>query len=105
MGFPGASEIKKPPANAGEVGSMSGSRRFPGGGNDRVPPEEEMSMKFCPWTGIQVFRFQLKGLLLDPVSSIAWKFTWTEQPIESMGSQNNWAQLSDKTQQKCFIAC
>ena len=85
MGFPGASEIKKPPANAGEVGSMSGLGRSPGGGNDRVPPEEEMSMKFCPWTGIQVFRFQLKGLLLDPVSSIAWKFTWTEQPIESMG--------------------
>ena len=38
MGFSGASEIKKPPANAGEVGSMSGSRRFPGGGNDRVLP-------------------------------------------------------------------
>ena len=54
------------------------------------PLEEEMSMKCCSWTGIQVFRFQLKGLLLDPVSSIAWKFTWTEQPIESMGSRNNW---------------
>ena len=59
--------------------------------------EAEMSMKFCSWTEIQVFRFQLKGLLLDPVSSIAWKFTWTEQPIEAMGSRNNWAQLSDKT--------
>ena len=33
MGFSGASEIKKPPANAGEVGSIPGSGRSPGEGN------------------------------------------------------------------------
>ena len=32
-GFPGGSVIKNPPANAGEVGSISGSGRSPGEGN------------------------------------------------------------------------
>ena len=36
QGFPGGSVIKNPPANAGtpgDVGSIPGSRRSPGGGN------------------------------------------------------------------------
>ena len=33
MGFPGGSVVKNPPANAGDVGSLPGSGRFPGGGN------------------------------------------------------------------------
>ena len=32
-GFPGGSVIKNPPANAGDLGSIPGSRRAPGGGN------------------------------------------------------------------------
>ena len=34
MGFPGDAVIKNPPANAGDVGSIPGSGRFPGVGND-----------------------------------------------------------------------
>ena len=33
MGFPGGSVIKNPSANAGDEGSIPGSRRFPGEGN------------------------------------------------------------------------
>ena len=31
-GFPGGSVVKNPPANAGDIGSIPGSRRSPGGG-------------------------------------------------------------------------
>ena len=34
MGFSGGSVVKPPPANAGDVNLIPGSRRFPGGGND-----------------------------------------------------------------------
>ena len=33
MGFPGGSGVKNSPANAGDVGSIPGSGRSPGGGN------------------------------------------------------------------------
>ena len=33
MGFPGGSEVKNPPANAGDAGSIPGARGSPGGGN------------------------------------------------------------------------
>ena len=33
LGYPGGSVVKNPPANAGEVGSISGSGRSPGEGN------------------------------------------------------------------------
>ena len=33
MGFPGVSAVKNPLANAGDVGSIHGSRRSPGEGN------------------------------------------------------------------------
>ena len=32
-GFPGRAVVKKPPANAGDSGSVPGSGRAPGGGN------------------------------------------------------------------------
>ena len=32
-GFPGGSMVKNPPANAGDLGSIPGSRRPPGGGH------------------------------------------------------------------------
>ena len=34
MGFPGDSVVKNLPANAGDVGSISGSGKSPGGGHD-----------------------------------------------------------------------
>ena len=33
LGFPGGSVVKNPPANAGDVGLISGSGRSPGEGN------------------------------------------------------------------------
>ena len=33
MGFPGGLVVKHPPANAGDVGSIPGLGRSPGGGN------------------------------------------------------------------------
>ena len=33
MGFSSGSVVRNPPANAGDVGSIPGSRRLPGGGN------------------------------------------------------------------------
>ena len=32
-GFPGGTVVKNPPANGGDVGSIPGSGRYPGGGN------------------------------------------------------------------------
>ena len=33
LGFPGGSGVKNPPANAGDIGPILGSRRSPGEGN------------------------------------------------------------------------
>ena len=33
LGFPGGSVVKNPPANAGDMSSIPGSERSPGGGN------------------------------------------------------------------------
>ena len=33
MGFPGGTVVKNPSANAGDVGSIPGSEKSPGGGN------------------------------------------------------------------------
>ena len=59
MGFPGVSEVKNPPANAGDSGSSPGLGRF---------LEEEMA----PHSSI-----------------FAWEIPWTEEPggLQSMGSQ------------------
>ena len=35
-GFPGGSVVKNPPANAGDLGSIPGSGRSPGGGNGNL---------------------------------------------------------------------
>ena len=35
MEFPGGSMVKNPPANAGDVGSIPGTGRSPGGGNGK----------------------------------------------------------------------
>ena len=34
LGLPGSSVLKKPPTSVGDAGSIPGSRRFPGEGND-----------------------------------------------------------------------
>ena len=36
IGFPGDAVVKNPPANAGDVGSIPGSGRFPGVGNGNL---------------------------------------------------------------------
>ena len=36
LGFPGGTVIKNPPANAGDMGSIPGSGRSPGGGHDNL---------------------------------------------------------------------
>ena len=43
MGFPGGSVVKNTPANAGDVGSIPGSGRSPGGGNGN--PHQYSHMK------------------------------------------------------------
>ena len=48
LGFPGGSVVKNPPANAGEVGSVSGLGRSPGGGHSNSPvilPGESQGQK------------------------------------------------------------
>ena len=58
-GFPGVSEVKNLPANAGDMGLISGSGRSLGGGNDNLS------------------------------SILAWEIPWTKEPggLPSMGSQ------------------
>ena len=56
-GFPGGSVVKNPPANPGDVGSISGSVRSPGGGHGNplqlfLPGESlgQRSLVVCsPW--------------------------------------------------------
>ena len=63
QGFPGGSVIKNSPANAGGMGLIPGSGRFPGGGNG------------------------------NHSSILAWKIPWTEEPggLQSMESQKSQA--------------
>ena len=58
-GFPGGTVVKNPPANGGDVGSIPGSGRSPGGG---------MATHF---------------------SILAWRIPYTQEPggLQSMGSQ------------------
>ena len=50
MGFPGGSDGKESACDAGNPGSIPGSRRSPGEGND------------------------------NPPSTLAWEIPWTEEP-------------------------
>ena len=50
MDFPNGAVVKNPPANARDTGSIPGSRRSPGEGND------------------------------NPPSTLAWEIPWTEEP-------------------------
>ena len=62
MGIPGGSAGENPPANAGDAGSIPGSRRSSEEGNG------------------------------NPPSILAWEFPWKEEPcrLQSMGSQKSW---------------
>ena len=64
--FPGGSEVKNLPANAGDAGSIPGSGRSPGGG------------------------------MATHSSIFAWEIPWTEEPggLQSMGSQKNQTQTT-----------
>ena len=63
MGFPDGSAVKNPPANAGDVGSIPGLERSPGGGNSNPLQysclENPMDRRVC--------------LRLARSSSIEWK--------------------------------
>ena len=67
MGFPGGSEVKNPPANAGDAGSIPG---------EEDPLEEETATHS---------------------SILAWEIPWTEEPggLQSIGSQKSQTQLAD----------
>ena len=67
--FPGGSEVKASACNAGDLGSIPGSGRFPG---------EEM---------------------VTHSSILAWRIPWTEEPdgLQSTGSQRVKTRLSDFT--------
>ena len=66
-GFPGGSVVKSPLANAGDVGSIPGSGRSSGEGNDNL------------------------------LHYLAWEILWTEEAagLQSMGSQKSQTQLSN----------
>ena len=67
MSFPGGSVVKNPPASIGDLGSIPGLGRYPGGGNGT------------------------NSSILD------WEITWTEDPgrLQTMGSQKSWTWLSE----------
>ena len=67
MSFPGGSEVKNPPANAGDMGLIPGLERS---------LEKEMATQS---------------------SILAWEISWTEEPsgLQSMGSQKSQTRLSD----------
>ena len=67
MSFPGGSEVKNPPANAGDMGLIPGLERS---------LEKEMATQS---------------------SILAWEISWTEEPsgLQSMGSQKSQTGLSD----------
>ena len=67
MSFPGGSEVKNPPANAGDMGLIPGFERS---------LEKEMATQS---------------------SILAWEISWTEEPsgLQSMGSQKSQTGLSD----------
>ena len=54
--FPGGTVVKNPPANAGDLGSVPGSGRSPGGGNGNPPqysclenPMDRGALQDSPW--------------------------------------------------------
>ena len=75
MGFPGGSVVKNLCANAGDVGSITGSERS---------PEKEMATYSV---------------------ILAWEIPWTEEPggLQSMGSQRVRHNLVTKQQQQILI--
>ena len=76
MGFPGGSAVKNTLANAGDMGSISASRRSPGERNGNPLP-----------------------------TLLAWKIPQAEEPgsLQSMGSQKSQTRLSDyTTSTKCI---
>ena len=72
--------INNPPANAGDMGSISGSARFPGEGNGN-------SLQYsCLGNSMQD---SLEKEMATHSSILAWEIPWTEElgGLQSMGSQ------------------
>ena len=75
MGFLGGSAVKNPPANAGDLSSIPGSRSSPGEGN------------------------------ATHSSILAWKVPWAEEPggLQSRGSKEVRHDLATKQQQFSLV--
>ena len=59
MGFPGGSMVKNPPANAGDMDSIPGSGRSPGGGHGsplQYPCLENPVDRGALWTSVSLTR-------------------------------------------------
>ena len=106
-GFSG-SQVKNPPVNAGDVGeleSILGSGRSPGGGNGNPLKYSCLynSMNKGAWwatvhgvakgqTRLSDFHFHfLKKEMATHSSILAWKISWTEEPggLQSMADRKS----------------
>ena len=66
MGFPGGSEGEEPSRNVGDLGSIPGLGRSPGGGHGNLS------------------------------SILAWRIPWTEEPDRACHARpKSWTRLSD----------
>ena len=88
QGFPGGSVVKNPPANAGDVGLIPGSGKFPGEGNGNPlqcscleNPRDGgawwVQETWVPSLGQE--NSLEKGMATYP-SILAWEIPWMEEP-------------------------
>ena len=70
-GFPGGSVVKNPPANAGDVGSILGSGRSPGGNGNPLQPWTQEPGGLQPNTTEHCGTTQVGAFLLSLVASVA----------------------------------
>ena len=112
MGFPGGSVVKNPPANAGDTGdagSIPGSGRSPGGGNDNHSSGTQLSDWTATTTKLGWGLRKCPGLSLMPGGQVglpsphlaqltAWRetlaFTWTPAALHLAGCQMSLAHHS-----------
>ena len=72
LGFPSGSVVKNPPANAGDLGSIPGPGRSPGGGNGHPLQYSclENSMDREAW---QAMSMGLQRILHNSTATAAWQ--------------------------------
>ena len=100
--FCGGSEVKASACNVGDLGSIPGSRRYPGEGNGNPLQYSflENPMDGGAWWatvhGVAKSRTRLSDFTLLHFSILAWEIPWMEEPagLQAIGSQrvgHNWA--------------